>query len=223
MLESRFVRPKSVASRSAVFILAKAPTYRMSINSEAPISTSQYYGNLYSRHSNMPSNSKNLNNFTVLNNSKSVLLTKSITSAAFKYLLRPRKSQLQKNTIGLVSRKIKIANLKNLDERYQSLLYVPTAVTYSLLSSYVPNSQPTAIAEGLVTRNKQYLGLHHAVNLKKKLITRRFFKKSQPRSTPNIAYKLMFVEETRLLSKNKKNIKAKSLKILYKKLNRFAR
>lgn len=33
----------------------------------------------------------------------------------------------------------------------------------------------------------------------------------------------MFVEETRLLSKNKKNIKAKSLKILYKKLNRFAR
>jgi hypothetical protein len=51
MLESRFVRPRSAASQSAVFILAKAPTYRMNRISEAPISTSQHYGNLYNKYS----------------------------------------------------------------------------------------------------------------------------------------------------------------------------
>lgn len=46
-LESRFVARRNLKSPTAVFVLATAPMYRMSRLSNTPISTSQFYGNLY--------------------------------------------------------------------------------------------------------------------------------------------------------------------------------
>ena len=46
-LESDFVRRKNLKAPNAVFVLGKAPTYRMSKKSESPISTSQQNGNFF--------------------------------------------------------------------------------------------------------------------------------------------------------------------------------
>ena len=53
-LESDFVRRKNLKAPNAVFVLGKAPTYRMSKNSESPISTSQQNGNFFNSWSRLP-------------------------------------------------------------------------------------------------------------------------------------------------------------------------
>ena len=62
-LESDFVRRKNLKAPNAVFILGKAPTYRMSKNSESPISTSQQNGNFFNSWSHLNYNHKNTSLF----------------------------------------------------------------------------------------------------------------------------------------------------------------
>jgi hypothetical protein len=218
-LESRFVRPKSVTSRSAVFILAKAPAYRMSPMSEAPISTSQYYGNLYNRHS-LPHDTPTS---MALRSPLSSLLRKSVISTSVMFLLKPRKSNLQRRALSLVSNKIRTNNLKTLNTVYRNLLYTPSEMSYSLTGAQPPILESESGGPiGSITANRHYLGLGQAINLKTKPIVRRPFKKYQTNWAP-APNKTGFSEDIRLVSKNKKSTWNRLLRTTYKKVNRFAK
>ena len=224
-LESRFIRPKSVASRSAVFILAKAPTYRMGLMSEAPISTSQYYGNMYNKHILLPhpfaGGLTDQNKVTSLN----PLLGKSTTSTSIMFLSKPYRNNLYRGMLALTANKIKHYGLKNLDNFYRSLLYTPSSVTHTLQTSkYQLKDAPvnTEHSTNSIRTSKPYLGLYKAINLKYKSVTRRPFKKNQL-STTAPTHKIVFADETRLVSKYKKNTWVKIIRTAHKKLNRFVK
>jgi hypothetical protein len=196
MLEARFVRLKSVASQSAVFILAKAPTYRMNPVSEAPISTSQHYGNLYNRYGLLSTQNAERVGRT-FSDTPNPLLTKAVTTAAIASFLKPRKNSLKVDVLGRLSTKVKNNSLKVLTAVYQNLLYTPATIAYPLLNTKVEETE-------VATSNTPYLGLYRALNLKSKSVMRRFFKKTLTNSQPT-SHKTVFTEDARLISKNKKN------------------
>ena len=84
-LESFFVKKQNLKSPTATFVLAKAPTYRMGRSLTTPISTSQFYGNLYDTLFNLPQKSSTL-----------ALFQKSLFNAAS---LRFSRSQAPHNPI----------------------------------------------------------------------------------------------------------------------------
>lgn len=47
LVEKSFLRKNTLNSPHAMFVLTKAPSYRMNIHTNTPISTSPYYGNIY--------------------------------------------------------------------------------------------------------------------------------------------------------------------------------
>ena len=81
-LESDFVRRKNLKAPNAVFVLGKAPTYRMSKNSESPISTSQQNGNFFNSWSRLP----------CLRSSTLALFSKSNISSFVSKFNRPKPS-----------------------------------------------------------------------------------------------------------------------------------
>ena len=225
MLESRFVRPRSAASRSAVFILAKAPSYRLSRTSESPISSSQHYGNLYNRNSSLPYNHASPFISSLLQNTVNPLLVKSVISASTISFLKPYKNTLRKNTLTLISNKMKNSSIKTLSTLYQNLLYTPSVVSHSLTVNQSTNSQlkPDEITDGL-TLNRQYPGLYRSINLKNKPVSRRFVKKNQYNGAPAPAsHKPGFVEDVRSTSKNKKSTLLKAARTIFRKLARFSK
>jgi len=215
-LESRFVRPRSVASQSAVFILAKAPTYRMSRISEAPISTSQHYGNLYNKYSWLTNNSIDSTASPLFHNSKSPLLAKAPISASTMSFLRPYKNKLKSHLLDAVSGKMKNTSLKTLSTVYQNLLYASSIVAHST------TAMQSQQVDSSIRLNLTKLNLYKAINLKTKLITRRFFKKSQPNAA-SVTRKLIFSEDIRLISKSKKNLWLRASRLTYKRLSRFTK
>jgi hypothetical protein len=119
----------------------------------------------------------------------------------------------------LVSRKIKNNNLSAVSAAYSNLLYIPLGINLSL----VPN-QGTTILEShhIKNINKSYLNLYRALNLKNKPLMRRPFKKNQKNVTPT-STKIGFVDDVNIISKTKKNAWSRCVRLIYKKLNRFAK
>jgi hypothetical protein len=201
MLESRFVRPQTVASQNAVFILAKAPSYRLGISSQAPISTNQYYGNLYNRYSMQTTNKHLSSGSTTLSTHLNLALTKSKVSTSIMFLMKPYKNHLKKTSVSLLVNKAKNSRLKTLSGLYQNLLYT-TLITAHVLA--INKTTPTSDeSSSTLNRVKLRVTLRRSINLKSRLITRRPAKKPQISTTKGLS-KLVFIDNNRLVSKNKK-------------------
>lgn len=217
-LESQFIRPKSVASKNAVFILAKAPSYRMGTGAQAPISTNQYYGNLYSQYSCF-SSSPSPTSLTTFD-SQNPLLTKASVSASVISLLKPYKNKTNRNVLNSLSNKIKSSSLKSLNKMYSNLLYVPTSITVPLVSKLSTSTSQNTHESTNKTRS--YVNLHRAINLKNKPTSRYSFKKTQQNTTQALNNP-RFIEDAHLVSKIKKSLWLQRARIAYKKLNRFSK
>jgi hypothetical protein len=168
---------------------------------------------LYNQYSSIYQTPQNLVVNTALRNAITPLLTKSVTSASITSFLKPHKNSLQNDTLRSISSKLKNNSLRTLSGIYQSLLYVPSAIAYPLVTTQAANSK---------LANKPYPGLYHAVNLKNKAITRRPFKKN-PQNAVTTFHKSVFTEDIRLIAKNKKNLLTKALQATHKKINRFVK
>jgi len=111
--------------------------------------------------------------------------------------------------MGSLSNKLQNKSLKILNALYQNLLYTPSATVY-----------PVVITQSQKISN--HSSLHKSINLKNKLVMRRSFKKTQTNALP-ASHKLAFINDVRLISKNRINMWTKAVRTTYKKLNRFSK
>lgn len=122
-----------------------------------------------------------------------------------------------------MSNRMKNSSLKTVNLLYQNLLYTPSVVSYPLMTDQSINlKSKTNETANSASTNRCYLELHRAINLKNKPVPRRFVKRNQ-HSPATASHKPGFVEDTRLISKNKKNMWVKSLRTIYRKLTRFSK
>jgi hypothetical protein len=130
--------------------------------------------------------------------------------------LRPYKNKLKSHLLDTVSGKMKNTSLKTLSTVYQNLLYASSIVAHST------TAMQSQQVDSPIRSNLTKLNLYKAINLKTKLITRRFFKKSQPNAA-SVTRKLIFSEDIRLISKSKKNLWLRASRLTYKRLSRFTK
>jgi hypothetical protein len=179
----------------------------MDIKSQAPISTSQHYGNLHSRYGLLSGNTNG-----AISSLTNVLLTKSTTSSAVMRLLRPHKNKIQQTPIKHLLARVKASTIKTITSSYKDLLYTPAALTLSILTS-----KPSRPA---LEENHTRIQMRTSTNLKHAIVTSRFPKKGL-RGRPLSITKLRFIEDPRPVLHNKKSRLRKFTRNVYRRLSRF--
>ena len=153
-LESCFFHRRGLTSPNAVFILAQAPSYRLSLSTTAPISTSRHFQNYYKS-----STLEICGNAS--HNIHSSLFSKAYVnplSLGFSSSLRP---YLRLSRPQLLIKRVFDSTKRSLADSYRNLHYVKPSVAFSL-STFRRSNQP------LSTRNHQLI--HRLLNLKSIMI-----------------------------------------------------
>ena len=171
-LELNFIRRKNMQSPNAVFILGRAPTYRMGINSTAPISTSQHNGNYF-------------NSWVTLSSSdfkKMPLFIKAKTLSLTTKFNRPRWNTQTKTSLTSVYHNLKHSVSKKNNSEVQRLTHIqPTTLLLAhsdvSLSTDHPTKQIWNMRQYLVSSYKNRKRKLLRGNKKKLLRKQRFLKK----------------------------------------------
>lgn len=118
----------------------------MDITSEAPISTSQHYGNFYYRHSVQKKKQKHVEHVINYPLEGNALFTKPLLATSLITLLRPHRNKLQKNQLHFIANKLLSTTLNSVNALYQKLLYTPTIITATLRISHI-SPTPSSIVD----------------------------------------------------------------------------
>jgi hypothetical protein len=198
-LESDFLRRKNLTSPNAVFVLAKAPTYRMGLASNSPISTSQHYGNFFNAYSHLPDTST----------SSLPLFAKSTIGSTMRLVQKPHRGGFSTHNLHSTHGSILTHVRKQQNLLYKDLLYVKPIVSLTI--------QPTlSMLPSPDTKHKIF-------NLKQITTFRRKSYRIASRSKPRPLRKQKFMSKQHTLSTKRKRALYKSLKKNLKRMLRFSR
>lgn len=197
-LESDFVRKKNLKAPNAIFVLGKAPTYRMSKNSESPISTSQQNGNFFNSWSRL----------TYFNNNTLALFTKSNISPLLTKLNRPKPSILP----------------KHLFSKTYTLINDGLAVQRRLSSRKLSHVKPTnftAIRNLTSSDTKNYTKI--IMGMKQAIISVRRKAKGYSKTRPKRLRKQKLLSISLVFSRRRQLLLKRQLKRNIRSVNRFFR
>lgn len=204
-LESDFVRRKNLTAPNAIFVLGKAPTYRMSKNSESPISTSQQNGNFFNSWSRLTH--KNTNTLALFSKA-------NLTPFLFKLNRAKPNLKIEQTLVSSYSSiSLDFATQRNLDSR--KLMYVkPTNVIALQNSDALHLANPSS---RLRTNLKVSVGMRQ-VSIPYRKKTKRY-----TRSRPILLRKQKLLKAYFLFSRKRQLFLKKRLKRNIKRVSRFFR
>ena len=198
-LEMDFVNRRNLNAPNAVFILAKAPTYRMRRDSESPISTSQHHGNFFNMYTNLPRASTRIPALF----HKSRIISPLTTLSGFK------KGGWSSYTLNKLFNKLQSSTRKKHSSAYANLLYT-NPVLGIIINSAVTEAQDTRT-------------LIKLCNLRQITTFKRRAKSRSRKNRPGPLRKQKFVSKHNLLTLRTKRKFHRILRRGLRRTNRFSR
>ena len=201
-LEMGFIKRKHLNSPNAVFILAKAPTYRMHAYSSWPISTSQHYGNFFNNEIHYSKSNGNVNK-------ASVLFTKVQINPVADNFSGFRKSGLSPHVVDRLITRVRTCARKNMKEAYKKLLYTNPILNFTFSSKGKSLKSPTTSAR--------------IFNMRQITVTKRRSTRWSKRGKPRSLRKQKFIIKQNAISLKTRRKAYRVLRRTLRRVNKFAR